>query len=84
MTIKEKKRDRFDVAREEASIKMFTSADTWPGLILPVKNYDLKKENDPFGLLGVITNPASETVPLVILRNQPVRPRLQEQQETYL
>jgi hypothetical protein len=66
MSVKEKKRDPFDVAREEASIKMFTSADTWPGLILPVKNYDLKKDNDPFGLLGVLANPASETVPLII------------------
>ena len=59
------KRD-VDREREEASIRMFTSSASWPHPVLPVKNYDLKKQDDPFGLLGVIANPASEKLPLVI------------------
>lgn len=57
--------DHFDRARDRASLRMFNESKDWPHFVLPVKNLDMKTD-EPFGVLGVIANPASEKLPLVI------------------
>ena len=57
--------DRHDLKRDEASLRMFNSSKDWPHLVLSVKNV-LRHDRIGMPICGVIANPASEKMPLVI------------------
>lgn len=65
--------DHFDMARDRASLRMFNESKDWPHFVLPVKNM-LRKDSTGFPVLGVVANPASEKLPLVIYETEMYKP----------